>query len=325
MDDIAKRLGEALGVDCVSISADDIVASLRQGVSMLAYASFDFGIVELLGERVLVARPKEDLAPARLVRLLDEVDASSLCPVVCSLRSVTPYLRKALLGEHRGFVTDDGQAYVPGFLRLVPKRRLKPVLAPEPWGPAERQAFIFLVDHMGDEVTAAGLREATGMSATSAARAFAKVAATAPVEKSVGGPTGRTNVWRVADAVSFVESGTAALGDVVRRRLFVEATETEDIPLAGLSALANRSLLVPPSTEQRACGVARARGLKAIDPYEVDTQVCEVFVLSYDPAPFVENDMVDMYTMVRTVDRTDERVDSAVEEATEDCPWLRMT
>ena len=324
MDDIAKRLGEALGADCDVMPADVAVASLRQSVSMLAYATFDFGLVELLGEGILLARPREDLAPARLVRLLDEVDAASPHPVVCSLRSVTPYLRDAMLRERRGFVTDDGQAYVPGFLRLVPKRRLKPVLAPESWGPAERQAFIYLLCHVGGEVTSAGLREVTGMSATSAARALAKVAATAPVERSVGGPTGRTNVWRVADAMSFVERGTAAFGDPVRRRLFAEATEVEGMPLTGLSALANRSLLVPPGKEQRACSVARAKGLHAVDPYEADTTTSEVLVLSYDPAPFVDGKLVDLYTMVRTVDRADERVDSAVDEATEGCPWLRM-
>ena len=324
MEDIAKRLGAALGADCVSMPENDDVTSLREGVSMLAYATFDFALVELLGEGVLVARPKEDLAPARLVRLLDEIDAASPHPVVCSLRAVTPYLRDLLLRERKGFVTDDGQAYVPGFLRLLPKRRLKPTPAPEPWGPAERQAFICLIGHMGEEVTAAVLREATGMSATSAARALAKVAAATPVERSVGGPTGRTNVWRVADAESFVERGTAAFGDPVRRRLFVNAAEAEGMPLADLSALANRSLLAPPGTEQRACGVAKARELHAVDPYETEAPVREVLVLSYDPAPFADGGLVDMYTMVRTVDRSDERVDSAVEEATEGCPWLRL-
>jgi hypothetical protein len=324
MDDIAKRLGEALGADCDVMPADVAVASLRQSVSMLAYATFDFGLVELLGEGILLARPREDLAPARLVRLLDEVDAASPHPVVCSLRSVTPYLRDALLRERRGFVTDDGQAYVPGFLRLVPKRRLKPVLAPESWGPAERQAFIYLLGCIGEDATVADLREVTGMSTTSATRAIARVAAIAPIEKSVGGSTGRTNMWRVEDAESFVERGTVAFGDPVRRRLFVEAKEAKSLPLVGLSALADRSLLVPPSIEQRACGVARAKELHARDPYESEALVREVIVLSYDPTPFAEGGLVDLYTMVRTVDRANERVDSAVEEATEDCPWLRL-
>lgn len=324
MDDIAKRLGEALGVECVAVPEDDTLASLRRDVSMLAYASFDFRIVEMLGEGMLVVRPYEDLVPAHLVRLLDEVESVSPYPVVCGLRSVTPYLRDLLLRERRGFVADDGQAYVPGFLRLVPRRRLRGTPAPEPWGPAERQAFIHLIGHVGEDVTAASLRETTGMSATSAARALAKVAAATPIERSVGGPTGRTNVWRVADAESFVERGTVAFGDPVRQRLFVDSAEAEGMPLSGLSALANRSLLTPPGTEQRACGVARAKGLHAVDPWEAEARVREVLVLSYDPTPFVEGGLVDLYTMVRTVDRSDERVDSAVEEATEGCPWLRM-
>lgn len=324
MDDMAKRLSETLGVDCVVLPADDVSTFLRHAVSMLTYASFDFRAVELLGERLLFARPREDLAPARLTRLLDEVDAASPWPVVCDLRSVTPYLRDILLRERRGFVTDDGQAYVPGFLRLAPRRRLRNAPVLEPWGPAERQAFIYLLSHVGEDVTAAGLREAVGMSTTSAARAFAKVAAAAPVEKTVGGPTGRTNVWRVTDAESFVECGTVAFGNPVRRRLFVKATDAADLPLVGLSALAKRSLLAEPHMEQRACSGTQAKGLLAVNPYEEDMPTSEVIVLTYDPAPFVEDGLVDLYTMVRTVDRADERVESAIEEATEGHPWLRL-
>ena len=324
MDDIAKRLRDALGVECCAMPEDDATASLSQSVSMLAYATFEFSVVELLGERILVAKPRESLAPAQLVGLLDELDAASPYPVACSLRSVTPYLRGTLLRERRGFITDDGQVYVPGFLRLVPKKRLRRVTAPEPWGPAERQAFIYLLGCIGEDATVADLREVTGMSATSATRAIARVAAIAPIEKSVGGSTGRTNMWRVEDAESFVERGTVAFGDPVRRRLFVEAKEAKSLPLVGLSALADRSLLVPPSIEQRACGVARAKELHARDPYESEALVREVIVLSYDPTPFAEGGLVDLYTMVRTVDRANERVDSAVEEATEGCPWLRL-
>ena len=324
MDDIAKRLRDALGVECCAMPEDNATASLSQSVSMLAYATFEFSVVELLGERILVAKPRESLAPVQLVGLLDELEAASPYPVACSLRSVTSYLRGTLLRERRGFITDDGQVYVPGFLRLVPKKRLRRVTAPEPWGPAERQAFIYLLGCIGEDATVADLREVTGMSATSATRAIARVAAIAPIEKSVGGSTGRTNMWRVEDAESFVERGTVAFGDPVRRRLFVEAKEAKSLPLVGLSALADRSLLVPPSIEQRACGVARAKELHARDPYESEALVREVIVLSYDPTPFAEGGLVDLYTMVRTVDRANERVDSAVEEATEGCPWLRL-
>lgn len=324
MDDMAKMLGEALGVDCIALPADGTGASLRQKLSILVYAAFDFYCVELLSERILIARPREDLVPVRLIRFLDEVDAASPYPVVCSLRSVTPYLRAILFREHKGFVTDDGQAYVPGFLRLVPKRRLRPAQAPDPWGPAERQAFIYLLGHIGEEVTATGLREVTGMSATSATRALAKVAASTPVERSVGGPTGRTNVWRVADVESFVERGMASFGDAVRRHLFVEATAAAGLPLAGLSALADQSMLVPPRMEQRACGARQARGLRLVGPYDVGVPASEVLVLSYDPAPFVRDGMVDPFTMIVTIPeemREDERVHMAIEDAVGGYAW----
>ena len=324
MVDIGNVFSEALGVDCVVLSGDVVDARLKEGLSMLAYSSFAFQPLEVLGERVLVARPRERIAPVRLTRLLDEVGRSVDETVVCSLPSVTPYLRNVFLSERCGFVTDDGQAYIPGFLRLIPRRQLPAASQPEPWGPAERQAFLHLLTHVGSTVTSADLRKATGMSATTANRALAAVASAAPVERAVGGATGRTNVWRVENAEAFVERGTEAFGDPLRRHVYVERSEADGLPLAGLSALSERSLLAPPVVGQRACGVRDARGLHPVDPHETCGLMSEVLVLSFDPKPFMRDGMVDLYTMIRTVDRSDERVDAALEEATEGCPWLRL-
>lgn len=324
MVDITRTLSDALGVECVALPVDDVDARLRRGLSMLAYSSFDFQPLEILGERVLVARPRERMAPAVLTRLLDEVGCAAGDTVVCSLPSVTPYTRGVLLEERRGFVTDDGQAYVPGFLRLIPVRRMRPVTSAGPWGPAERQAFLFLLGHIGENVTANDLRSATGMSMTSAARALRTVSASVPIGKNVFGETGRLNVWRVTDADAFVERGSVAFGEAERKRFWASEAEVGFLPLAGLSALSERSLLAPPRVPQRACGFRGARSIRQVDPYEHDGDLAEVIVLSYDPAPFVDDGLVDLYTMIRIVDRSDERVDAAVEEATEGCPWLRL-
>lgn len=324
MVDIVRTLSDALGVDCVALPADDADARLRRGLTMLAHSSFDFQPLKVLGERVLVVRPRERMAPARLTRLLDEVGCAAGCTVVCSLPSVTPYLRGVLLGEGRGFVTDDGQAYVPGLLRLMPVRRMRQATPAGPWGPAEKQAFLFLLGHVGEAVTANDLRSATGMSATSAARALRRVSASTSVEKNVLGETRRLNVWCVTDSDAFVERGSVAFGEAERWRLWASEAEVGSLPLAGLSALSERSLLAPPRVPQRACGPREARSIRRVDRYEYDGGLAEVIVLSYDPAPFVEDGLVDAYTMMRTVDRSDERVDAAVEEATEGCPWLRL-
>lgn len=324
MVDIANVVSEALGVDCVALSGDEVDARLRDGLSMLAYSSFAFMSLKVLGERLLVARPRERIAPARLTRLLDEVGCAVDETVVCSLPSVTPYLRNVFLSEGRGFVTDDGQAYIPGFLRLISRRQLPAASQREPWGPAERQAFLHLLTNVGSTVTSADLRKVTGMSMTTANRALAAVASAAPVEKVVGGATGRTNIWHVENAEAFVEHGTKAFGDPLRRRVYVKQSEADGLPLAGLSALSERSLLAPPVVGQRACGVRDARGLHPVDPHETCGPMSEVLVLSFDPKPFARDGMVDLYTMIRTVDRSDDRVDTAVQEATQRCPWLRL-
>lgn len=323
MDDLAQRLSDALGVECVG--ADCASERLFAGLSLLAVASFDFCRVEVLGEGLLVARPKEDMTPRSLVRLLGEVARASSDTVVCSLPSITPYLRRTLLSARRGFVSDDGQAYVPGLLRLMPQGERKRPLAPGPWSPAERLAFVYLLLHVGESVTSADLVAATGLSATSAKRALARVSESAPLERTLGGRTGRAAIWRVVDPEAFVEQGTAVFGEVVRRRFFVEEKDVQHLPYAGTSALAKRSLLAPPITPRRACSAGDASALVALQEMPAaSVPVCEVLVLGYDPLPVAMDGLVDMYTMLRTVDRSDERIDLAVEEATEGCPWLRL-
>ena len=257
------------------------------------------------------------------MRQMQTVSDCSGMATVCLVEEMTPYLRRQLLGAGIGFASADGQAFVPGLLRLSAERALAPKPRRTSLSPAAKLAFLFLVNRVGEDVTVADFVSATGLSRSSGKRALEEVRAAAPLARRIAGPTMRTAVYRVDDPDGFAAQGSVAFGAAVAFCFHVERGDADGLPLSGLSALAARSLLSPPETPQVACSPRQAARLRkgAVDPGPGRDAV-EIQALSYDPAAFVERGLVDLCTMIMTVDRSDERVDSAVEEAVGGSPWL---
>ena len=87
----------------------------------------------------------------------------------------------------------------------------------------------------------------------------------------------------------------------------------EDAFRSGLSALAARTLLMAPQTSVFA-------NLTPLAVEEGDPAVI-IQVLAFDPAPFAQDEAVDPFTMLKTIDRRDERIDMAVDEIKEAEGW----
>ena len=323
MDDVAAMLGDALGIDGAAEWGGEALSAIVAKLPMVTRSLFDFSGVEMLGERMVVARPLGPMKPAALVGQMEVVSECAGMAAVCFVEDMTPYLRKTLLGAGAAFVSADGQAFVPGLLRLTANRELAPKPRRSSLSPAAKLAFLYLVGHVNEDVTVADLVSATGLSRSSGKRALEEVRAEAPLARRIGGPTSRTAIYRVDEPGDFSAQGSAAFGEAIESRFFVGREDAAGLPLSGLSALAARSLLSPPEIPQVACSPSDSARLRlgAVNP-EPGKDVAEVQALSYDPAAFVEQGLVDLCTMAMTVDRSDERVDSAVEEAVGGSPWL---
>lgn len=323
MNDVSKTLSDALGIDCMDVTTDEDLEVLRGVFALQVQELFDYRIIETLDERLLVVRLRGFLKPEELVNTLALVSGMVDATVVCHLKSVTPYVRKLLLEAREGFVTDDGQAYVPGLLRAFSVGRYNRTPSKKPWGPAERMAFIYVLQHVGEEVTALMLHETTGMALATASRSLLCLSDAVTLERSIGGRTKRVALWRADDPESFVHAGTVAFGKPVSRVFYAMDVDVAQLPLAGRSALAARTEMAAPDRPVRACSTKAANHIRAVShPAARDSEVCEVHVLKYDPTPFVEDGLVDPYTMIRTIDDVDEEVVRYVGEATKQCPWL---
>ena len=171
MDDVAAMLGDALGIDGAVEWGGEALSAIVAKLPMVTRSLFDFSGVEMLGERMVVARPLGPMKPAALVGQMEVVSECAGMAAVCFVEDMTPYLRKTFLGAGAAFVSADGQAFVPGLLRLTANRELAPKPRRSSLSPAAKLAFLYLVGHVNEDVTVADLVSATGLSRSSGKRA----------------------------------------------------------------------------------------------------------------------------------------------------------
>lgn len=319
---VAAKISELLGVeDAIGWSGKELDAALAY-LPIFLRSEYELSGVELLGQRMIAARPNTNVMPSALINHMELIAESTGLPPICALDTSTPYQRRTLVAGRVAFVTGDGQAFVPGLLRLSPTLAAKPPIKRGIMSPSARSAFVYLATHAHEDVTAANLIRVANMSRASANRALEEIRASLPLSREISGPKMRTAVYRVGNPESFVYEGSRSFGPSIKERFYLPENEADGLPLSGLSALAKRSLLSSPQTPEVACGPRDAARLKKLATENPDGSV-EIQVLTYDPMPFVDDGMVDLCTMAMVVDREDERVSSCLAEAVEkEAPWL---
>lgn len=184
--------------------------------------------------------------------------------------------------------------------------------------PAQQQAFLYCL--LGSEpFTQEGLRKLTGISAAGASRALSSLSEAALIDYRVGGKTGRKREYFVPNKTELFRKGKKLFGNPIKS-CRNEAPAPEDPALvSGLSALAQKSDLVPPLKPIVAIGPAGRTDENA--SIEKIGRACVVQRLSYDPSPFAENGAVDPFTMLMTINEDDERISMALRKALGGYSW----
>lgn len=278
--------------------------------------SFNLYRANALGVSVLLAEDisGEDGSQKRLGALGKALGE----PVAAVIPSATPSEKRALMAERQGFVTEQGDLYLPQLalaLKADAEKRRSEVRA---FSPAQQQAFLYCL--LGEEeLTQEGLREKTGMSAAGASRALSSLVDAGLIDYDIGGKTGRKRTYFVPDKPELFRRGMKLFGNPVKA---VERRTNDDVEGAidsGLTALASRSELAAPRRRVIAIGPnAKMPESPASKDFE---NPCVVQRLSYDPLPFAESGVADPFTMLATIDEEDERISMALREALGGYEW----
>ena len=298
---------------------------LKGLLPMATTASFAFEPVGVFGEGAIVAKPTRNMRPAELIRQSRVIEQATGLHAIVRLESATPYLKRELIASEVAFLIDDGEFFMPAAIRLKPSRKPQAQVARTSLSPTAKTVAIAILLKPDREFTSADVAKELGISPTAAKRALRALLAATPLAKSVAGPTGRTFFYRIDNPEAYAEAVSEGFGPAVRERILIKRKDVMDLPLCGLSALSERSLLSPPKIAQVAAAPTDAAGLRlAAVSNENEDGLAEASVLDYDPTPFVENGLVDAFTMKKTIQKTDERIEAALGEASKEFPWLKL-
>ena len=293
-------------------------------------AAFDVSMVRIYGVQFAVAHMRpgfsvRDYTPSELMGLIDMVSAKMNHVTILHADRLTPYLKKKCLTESRPFICDDGQFFVPALINInndrLPARGL---VERTEMSPSTKLLFIYLLGNAFGPYTVEEAQACLGLSRATVQKSFEELVSAGLLRSKTGGKTGRKRTYFAKDEDTLFKKGREAFGKAVKKTFCVLE---EDLPvrsLSGLSALAERSLLLAPPRRIYALSASDARALTPIDPDEGKEGVCDIQVLSYDPKTFACEGVVDRFTMLATVDNnSDERIAMAIEEAMKGCIWYR--
>lgn len=277
---------------------------------------FNLYRASVLGTSVLLA---EDVSGKDgLPKRLEALEKALGEPAAVVVSSATASEKKALMASKQGFVTEQGDIYLPQLALVLKAEAEKKRSGVRSFSPAQQQAFLYCL-LSEEELTQEGLREKTGMSAAGASRALSSLADARLIDYDIGGKTGRKRTYFVPDKTELFRRGRKLFGDPVKAVEKHFDTDFKDAIDSGLTALASRSELVAPRLRVVAVGPnAKISDGLALEGFE---SACVVQWLSYDPRPFAENGAVDPFTMLVTTDEEDERISMALREALGGYAW----
>lgn len=244
--------------------------------------------------------------------------------IVLCFDALSAHQRKALIQCGFPFIVPDSQLYLP-FLGAMLQERTKPLrTAPEKLSPTGQFLLLHYIyrSHL-DPVSKVQLTKQLGISAMNVTRAVQELSALGllTVEKD-----GRCDRVTAAEAGrELYQKAAPFLFDPLQKRVYVKRSlELLRLPLAGESALAQRSMLSGPSVECRAIGRKEYKALQSsietVDPaWSMETNYIQLEIWKYDPRPLAERGCVDPISLSLTLQKQqDERIAQAVDDMMED-------
>lgn len=246
--------------------------------------------------------------------------------IVLSFKHLESRQRKALIEAQVPFIVPDSQIYLP-FLGVVLQERMKSVrTAPEKLSPAAQLVLLrLLYKPTVQPVRKVDLARWLELSAMNVTRAVQELEA---LELVTVKKAGRSDyVSPVDSSKALYEKALPYMVNPVQKRVFVQGkADFEGAPLAGESALAERSMLNQPAIKCRAISRKEYKQLEEIeeiDPaWSNDPNYIQLELWKYDPKVLADHTGVDVISLALSLrENSDERIEQSVEEMMEGYKW----
>ena len=242
-----------------------------------------------------------------LKRIVSQVSARAGLPVAL-VAQIDARQRKALVSQGIPFVVPGRQAFLP-MLGFVASKKQDPLPLTKTLAPSTQAALVALVANP-ELKTSEELMEITGMPSSSVSRALDDLARRGLIGKSKEGR--KIIIDRSGDKNNLVKSAFEYLQSPIVRIMYARKdAQTKLLPLAGESALSERSMLAAPHIEQRA--VSR-KTFKDLELEEIqlgelcDEETVQIQVWTYDPLVAGKDAVDDVSLALTLIEEGDERI-----------------
>lgn len=265
-------------------------------------------------------------SPAALRKHMDLLRTKQNTDVIYVRASVTAYNRKRLMEHKVPFIVPGNQMYLP--MLAIDLREHFRRLRSEPltFSPSTQAVVIHALLRGAEQVfIPLEMAQRLGYSAMTMTRAFDELEVANLGEVTVNGrerclrfTPSRQEIWTKAQPF---------LRSPVSKRLFIrDAKNGAGGVRAGLSALAQYSMLAPPAYTTYALSredwKSQRQRHKAVVVPNQESDANEIEVWSYPPALFAERDVVDPLSLYLSLkDNPDERIESSLDEMMRKLGW----
>lgn len=282
--------------------------------------AYTFQIVTLGSVRCLFVKPKNELAALPAVKKhLAKITERTKAPLVLDSDSLNARQRKALIAARIPFIVEGNQLYLPFLGAALQERYVNRQKRSETLSPTA-QLILFRYLYQGKcAMYMSGLAEALGVSAMQITRAVKQLAALELITTRKDGV--RVVMAGTDDGSALFDRAKPHLLNPVRKRFYVDKEalraadgSAQNLPLAGISALAEYTMLNPP----RLATFAFAGGVNALPGTDtlVDAKAqAEVEVWRYSPTLLsAQSGLPDLLSLWTTLADGDARIEIAKDE-----------
>ena len=255
----------------------------------------------------IAAEIKQGSSLPELKRISVQISSRTNLPVVL-VAQIDARQRKALVSQGVPFVVPGRQAFLPmlGFIASA-RRDLSPLS--KVMAPSVQAALVALVANP-DLQTSEELMEMTGMPSSSVSRALDDLSRRGLINKSK--QARRVIIERDGSKNQLIKRAMDCLQNPAARVMYARRSkDTGFLPLAGESALSERSLLTPPKVECRALSkkALKTNKFEEIQLGELpDEETIQLQIWTYAPLVAGRGEIDDVSLALTLIDTEDERV-----------------
>ncbi|KAB3524852.1 MarR family transcriptional regulator [Alkaliphilus serpentinus] len=238
--------------------------------------------------------------------------------IVFYYKKITRYRRKSLIENRIPFVIGDGQMFLPFlglYLKNAPQYLEEEV---KTFSASTQLAYLYFLYHKDVVTNTTEFAKKIGFTVMTASRALNDLYNAKLLTYTIGGKTGRSKEYQRITDPEYFKKGREYIKSPVRKVVYVNR-EPEGALIAGLDALADLSMINPPSHPVRAISSEKLNKLEIemIKNKDIinDDKLVELEIWDYEPTQITDKNHVDIMSLYASLkEEKDERIEQALEE-----------